>query len=437
MWRLLSYVVRAGLLIALVVWLADHPGAVSLDWMGWHVDTSFAVLAGALLLLLALLAVTMRIGGRILRGPRNLKRNREMRRLRDGHRALTAGMTAIAAGEADTARRQANRAARLLGERPLATLIAAQAAQIGGDDAATRKAYGDLLADPETELLGRRGLAALEMKAGDSEAALAHIERGLQIQPGAPALLAALADLHARRGEWAQSGRALTQAAKAKALAGPELAQKRALAALGESREAEQAGRIEEGLAHAERALKASPHFVPAIAAKARLEIAAGRASRANHTIERVWARVPHRDLAPLYAADAEPLARVKRLEKLVALAPQEAESYLAIGDAALTAKLWGEARRHYARAAELSPAAEARAYRGLAEIEKEEHQDFAKAEAWHMKALAAAQDASWRCGQCDHATAQWEPRCPACGAVDALAWRSDVAGSALIKAAE
>src|SRR5437868_2505192 len=141
MLRLLSYVIRAALLIALVVWLADNPGAVSLDWLGWHIETSFAVLAGGVLLLLFLAVLLVRLGGRLLRGPRNLRRNREMRRLREGTRALTEGLSAVAAGEADAARRQANRAARLLGEKPLAILIAAQAAQIGGDEAAARRAY--------------------------------------------------------------------------------------------------------------------------------------------------------------------------------------------------------------------------------------------------------------------------------------------------------
>src|SRR6185503_20081821 len=117
MWRLFSYVLRAALLIALVVWLADNPGAVSLDWLGWHIDTSFAVLAAGVLLLLIIVVLLVRLGGRLLRGPRNLRRNREMRRLRDGHRALTAGLTAVAAGEADAARRQANRAARLLDQK--------------------------------------------------------------------------------------------------------------------------------------------------------------------------------------------------------------------------------------------------------------------------------------------------------------------------------
>lgn len=435
MLRLLSYVLRAALLIALVVWLADNPGAVSLDWLGWRIETSFAVLAGGVLLLLFLAVLLMRVGGRILRGPRNLRRNREMRRLREGHRALTLGLTSVAAGEADAARRQAARAARLLGEKPLAQIITAQAAQIGGDDAAARRAYTALLGDPETEFLGRRGLAAIEMKAGDSDAALAHAERALTLHPGAPALIAAVADLHGRRGEWAEFSRRLEQAAKAKALSGPELAHKRALAALGEAAEAEAQGRLDAALALAERAAKASPRFVPAIAAKARLEIARGHAGKASQTIERAWRSTPRRELATYFAADAEPLARLNRMQRLVDLAPEDAESHLAIGDAALTAQLWGEARRHYTRAAELSPAAQARAYRSLAEIEKEEHQDFAKAEGWHVKALAAPAGSGWRCRACDHASQEWQPRCPACGTVDGLAWRAD-SGEA-VKAAE
>jgi HemY protein len=120
-----------------------------------------------------------------------------------------------------------------------------------------------------------------------------------------------------------------------------------------------------------------------------------------------------------------------------VALAPENAESYLAIGDAALAAQLWGEARRHYARACELSSNAQARAYRSLAEIEKQEHQDFAKAESWHMKALAAPPDPAWRCRACDHASADWQPRCPVCGTVDGLAWHAEPGTGEIAKAAE
>jgi HemY protein len=425
-WRLVSYILRASLLIAVIVWLADHPGSVSLDWLGWHIDSSFAVLAVLVLALIFGSVVLVRLAGRILRGPRNLRRNRDVRRQRDGYRALTGGLAALAAGEADEARRQASRASRLLGQPPLAMLLAAQAAQLDGDEVAARREFTAMLANPETEFLGLRGLATLELKAGDSEAALAYAERALRLKPKAPALLATIADLHARRGEWSAFDRSLEQAAKVKAIAGPDLAHKRTLAALGESREAEQAGRIDEALAAAERAVKASPNFVPAIAAKARLQIADGRAAKANQTIERAWRTQPHRDLVPLYATEEVGLARVKRMEKLLAIAPEDAESHLATAAAAADASLWGEARRHYLRAAELSPRAQARAYRGLAEIEKAEHQDFAKAESWHVTALAAPPDPGWRCLACDQPSAEWQPRCPSCATVDGLVWRAE-----------
>lgn len=38
------YVVKAGLLIAAAVWLANHPGHVAVDWGGWRIDTNLAVL---------------------------------------------------------------------------------------------------------------------------------------------------------------------------------------------------------------------------------------------------------------------------------------------------------------------------------------------------------------------------------------------------------
>ena len=46
--RLIGRIIGIGLLVAIAVWLADRPGTVSLQWQGWRVDTSVAMLLGSI-----------------------------------------------------------------------------------------------------------------------------------------------------------------------------------------------------------------------------------------------------------------------------------------------------------------------------------------------------------------------------------------------------
>ena len=112
--RALVYFVQVAVLAAAAVWLADHPGRVEIDWLGYRVETYFGVLL-ALLLVAALLFDGARRAWRLLAGaPGDFVARRRTRRREDGFRALTHGMAAVAAGDRDEARRLARRADTLL-----------------------------------------------------------------------------------------------------------------------------------------------------------------------------------------------------------------------------------------------------------------------------------------------------------------------------------
>ena len=48
MLRILGYIVVIALLVAGAVWLADRPGHVTIDWLGWRLEASTSVLLVAL-----------------------------------------------------------------------------------------------------------------------------------------------------------------------------------------------------------------------------------------------------------------------------------------------------------------------------------------------------------------------------------------------------
>jgi HemY protein len=422
--------VALALAAAAAAWLADNPGAVTILWRGWRVDTSFAALATAAALVALVAAAIVRLWASLVHGLRLSRRARAESRRRRGYRALTQGLVAVAAGDAEEARRQARRANALLGEPPLAKLLSAQAAQLEGDSAAARAYFADMLEDRETAFLGLRGLITQALRDDDMDAATAFAEKAYKLRPKTPWVARTLAELQVHRGEWREAARTLKRATRHQALDADEGRRKQAAALFGQSLEAEIQGQPAEALKLMRKAHKLAPGLAPATARLAELMAATGQEGRAERLLARAWAEGPHPDLAKAYRglrAGEEPLARVRRLGKLAEGNPEHEESRVALAQAALAADLWGEARRHLEAALGGGPngAPTRRVFRLMAEVEESEHGNHEAAREWLARAAEAEPDPAWVCARCGAAALNWRPVCPQCDSFDSLVWGS------------
>lgn len=436
--RALWFLLKLAVVIAIAVWLADRPGTVSVTWMGYVVETSFAVALLVGLTALAVAALGYRFVRGFLRTPGRLRRYGRTRRRERGYRALTQGMVAVAAGDAETARRMARKADGLLNEPPLTMLLSAQAAQLQGDERAAKEYFTAMLDRPETAFLGLRGLLTQAIKAGDRVEALQLARKARSLQPNTPWLLATLYDLEARSGDWASAEGTLQQAIQAGAIPIEDGRRHRAVLLLERSFEAERRGRADAALSHAHSAHDLIPGFVPAAARYAKLLGRAGRHKPAAKVVERAWRLSPHPDLADAYRELVEgydPLARVKLFEKLLAQAPNHVESHIALARIALDAHIWGEARDHLKRALGIEPSR--RLYRLLAELERSERHDEAAARDWLAKAAAAPADPAWTCQSCNAVSQSWGGLCGNCGAFDSLHWKAPTLAVSLMEPGE
>ena len=426
--RLVALVLIAASVVA-AVFLADHPGRVEIVWQGWQIDTSAAVLGVAFIVcVLALWGLAELVTG-LLRLPGHLRRRRAARRRAAGDMAVTRGLVALAAGDSAEARREAQRAAALLDGAPLPLLLAAEAAQQQGDTVAARRSFARLLEQPESEFLGLRGLLGEALRTGDDLAARSFATRAHQLRPAAPWLTESLLALQARAGDWPTALGTIADAMRRKVVPAERARHHRGAILYEQAREAERQGDLRRAAGLAAKAQALVPDIAAPAAYHARLLLALGRTRPARKAIERAWRGIPQADLARVYLdshAAAGPLAQAAALERLAAQNPDAPESHLAVAEAAMMARLWGEARRHLgiAVAAAPPPGPTRRLCRLMARLEDSEPGDAEAARGWVERAAGAPLDPCYVCTRCHAESAEWQALCRQCGGFDTLAWR-------------
>lgn len=442
--RALILIVLVALTVAAVGWFASDPGRVALEFRGWQIDTSVGVLALAVAALIVAVVASWSVLGWILGVPRRIGAWRVARRRTRGLRALAAGMVAVAAGDSKGARKFARRATSAEGDTPLTLLLAAQAAQLEGDDKAAEKYFTAMLARKETEFLGLRGLVVQANRSGDGARALVHAERAAKLRPDAGWAHAAVFDLAVKAGAWKRAEDALGPAVRRGAIERAPGARHRAALLLMQSAAAEQGGFEVEALRLAARAHRAEESFAPAALARARLELAQGNKRRARRILERAFAASSVGAVSAAFLALAEgegetlALDRLRLAVRLLDRAPEAPEAHLAAAEAALDARLWGKAGRHLddAEARIKAGAGDAplpgRLYRLRARLAEDEAGDARAAAQWLAKAAVATPDPRWVCTACAQAAARWTGLCGGCGGFDTLEWRTPVPLAAL-----
>ncbi len=408
------------------VWIADRPSQVSIDWLGYRIDTSVGFLFAAILTLSVLLAVIFRIWVVVRTSPRRIGRARRDWRRRRGYKALTQGMVAVAAGDAPEARRLANKAENLLADPPLTMLLSAQAAQLSGDEKAAGKFFEALSErrDTDAKYLGLHGQLGQAMQAGDKQSALELAEKAAGLKPKTDSVTTTLLELQIQNGNWAEAEETVRKMIRSKHLEPEPGRRQRAVLLYQQSLELEKEGRLGDALQTAQKANKMTPGFVPAAMRVARLLAGAGKRRKSVAVIEEAWVANPHPHLADVLGelcAGTGPNEHIAAIERLAGYNRDHVESHIAIAKAALAASMWNEAREHLETIAGDTPTA--RICRHMAELEESQNHDLEASRHWLVKASQGDPDEAWGCDHCGQVRAEWTAVCEKCGHFDSCRW--------------
>lgn len=408
-------------------WILERPGEIVLTWQGWRVTTSITVALIALASVVVVSILLWSLFRFLVTAPGNVSEFFRERREARGWRALSRGMIAVGAGNLLLAKQSASEAQRILGQEPLALLLAAQAAQLDGNSEKAESEFRAMLGQPETRMLGLRGLYLEARRREDPAAARAVAEEAANSDTQVLWASEALLEYQNLSGEWEAALATVEREWKAGTIEKPLYRRRRAvlLAAQALGLEHSDADKARE---MAREAVKLAPSLVPAAALSARLEAKAGSLRRALRLVERTWAANPHPELAETYArlrGDDTPAVRLKRIQGLARRTPDQPEAALAVARAAIEAHDYAAAREA------LEPFAGAPTQAMcllMAELEATEHGDHGKAREWAARALRAKRDPVWIAGT--FVSEVWLPASPLTGQIDAFAWREPPAAA-------
>jgi len=403
------------------IFVMDHPGIVTLYWLGYEIRIALALVLLGLLLLLIVVSWTVLIGWQFLSWPKRRRYKRRFQTMERGLHALSHAVTSLAMQDVKSAEKSLKQAMYHLPESALPRLIAAQLAGVQGNASKSGEHLRHLLGYKETAHYATRKLIDQQVKIGSYDDALRLAIEADSHHPRDPSITRSLIDLYLRAGRY----RDVLQRTEGWKIGSPlSEGERRRLAAISHyflAREASEPRTIYRELRHATHF---APDFAPATLALIDHLQETGQPARALRLIKQRWSDSPPAALVQkaLALIRALPSARQARFARhITASARNSAETaYLRAGIAAGLGR-HEEAAEILRRA--ISSHDRKILYALMAEISPQ--LDAANEETtWLKRAMDAPAEPHWHCKNCGVAQREWELHCHQCGALDSSLWQ-------------
>jgi HemY protein len=428
MTKLFIFLLAITLASIAAMWFIDNDGSITVEWLGYRIQTSVAFTILATIVILIILTTLLQIILWIKNFPRKCKKAITEHRREQGLTALTEGFAAIAAGDVKQAKRLTKQAAHHLGNIPLTKLLSAQTAQLEGNTDLAKVHYTAMLENKETEIIAIKGLLLQAKKEGDFNKAMFLAEKAVDIQPDAAWAISILLDLYKITGKWDNAEKTIKKAAKLGVISTYDSKRSLALIYRSRSNSMSKQGDIPGALSAARESYKLMPDFPPVATNYAKILLKNNNKRKAAGVLEKCWKEEPHPKIASLYMeifsgeADAK---YIKHAEKLADMKPNSIYGHIAVAKVAIALEDFEKAREHLTTALSISETVTI--CKLMADVEKKSSHSDDLINQWLKRASHAQPDPAWSCVECGNATNIWGVSCKQCQAFDSLEWGGNI----------
>ncbi len=408
-------------------WLADRPGTMVVEFQGMEYQVTLLVAAVGVVAVVVAVMLSWWVLKSLWNSPRAVSRYFRARKRDRGYQSLSTGMIAAGAGDAELARRMNKQALQNLSsdQEPLIHLLEAQTLLLEGDTSGARKKFEAMLDDPETRVLGLRGLYLEAQREGEPAAARHYAEQAAHEAPQLGWASNAALEARVAEGDWDQALRLLERQGSTRQITKEAANRRRAVLLTARAMEQLDADPTNARNAALE-AVKLTPDLVPASITAAKALVRLNDFRKAAKVLEAIWKKEPHPEVAQTYLhlrPGDSAHDRLKRARKLESLRTYNPESSMAVARAAYEAGEFDEARRAIESALKQQP--REGAYLLLADIEEDETGDQGRIRHWLGQAVRAPRDPAWTAD--GYISEKWAPFSPVTGKIDAFEWRVPV----------
>lgn len=408
-------------------WLADRPGDLVITFNGYEYQVTLMVAAVASVAVVAAVMIGWWILKSLWNSPRAVNRYFRARRRDRGYQSLSTGLIAAGSGDSGLARKMGKQTAGLMSadQEPLLHLLDAQTMLLEGRHDDARAKFEQMLDDPETRLLGLRGLYLEAQRMGERDVARHYAEKAAEAAPQLTWASNAAIETRTMEGDWSGAISLLEGQVSTKQISKDEANRRRAVLLTARSMDVIDTDPSAARGAALE-ANKLMPDFVPAAVAAGRVLYRQNEIRKGTRLLEAVWKKSPHPEIADIYV-HARPgdstLDRLKRARRLETLKRNHVESSLAVARAANDAGEFRMAREALEAALKIEPRESA--YLLLADIEENETGDQGRVRHWLAKAVRAPRDPAWTAD--GYVSEKWAPVSPITGTLGAFEWKVPV----------
>ncbi|MCI5049966.1 MAG: hypothetical protein MRY32_06505 [Rickettsiales bacterium] len=424
--RLIAFLIVLAPLAWAALWLADHPGEIVLQWFGYQIETSLAVLI-AILAFAVITVVGIALCIRSIIGmPASIRSQNRLRRQEQGLEALTEVLTAMAIADHRTATKQLKKARYHLGNAPSINLLSAQLAHAKGEKREAIEQFDALMDNRSTRQVALRGKIEQAVRDGLYERAIEFAHEAFEKQPGDRWLALVIVDLYTREEQWLDALQWIKETARTGALSKADRARYESIIHYQRAKEFIANEQQDKALENLTNARRKDAEFYPAQKLAVSIIAESDDKKATTKLIQHFWKDSPQAayidTLLHMYSDEA-PAKLQKRFERLIATNPEHIESQIAMARCAIHIGKWDLARNYLkiAMTKQESP----RTYQLMAQIEKGELNDDKQANEWLKRAVSAPKDPAWHCNRCGHETHDWELHCSNCNSFDSYVWQS------------
>jgi len=335
---LIAILIFVALLAAILLYVGDDstlrvvsegaPGIFNFGdvTMGWRRAIVLLVLGTIGFLLL------WSIAGWLVRLPGRLKSGVGLRRRAQALEAMEEALIAGSEGDAEKARRRAERVRKLVNSKALGRMISAQAADASGDSAEAISQYKELLKDKRTESAGRRGLAQQYLGTGNLSGAIEQAGAEYGENKNARWAFDILFQAQMSDYRWKEALATLETGLSRKHVNKDIARRRKAVLDTAMATQLEDEGRADGAIDLALSALGAAPDFAPAAALASRLLGKSGDERKAISILEKAWSRAPHPALSSAFLdllTDKSDREREKKIKSFIKQNADHRESIL------------------------------------------------------------------------------------------------------------